>query len=737
MVSSPGLTGFNVSAYAALQAGPAPSSLATDVFARWTAQAQADYVQANGSGTPRAVLIGPDQGRQAVAVLAAAGNAVTLTPTDTAPTDLAAATFGDWPAAVKLDYVEARGVGAPPVVLIGPPDGARILASPDAAGTGVATDTAPADIEKPAAALTADGFGNWPAAAKRHYVLTRGIGDPPAVLVGPADTTRRVATLDAKAQTVGLTKLPDAFGTGPAALAADTFRAWPEAVQVAYVLANGTGEPPKVALQTPGAIATITRFGGGMTGAMLMLANPTPNIYGSDKDLSGAPNADNAELLFPTLNGTPGKTLDDKPSNFTKLPDQLTPKEFGAWHTAIQIEYVRKNLQPSQNGGKAVTIGTSASETVTAFVAAGGTKLYTVDTLQKADIARMPLADQTTLAGLDIFANATTGLRIKLNLTVSKTEVTDLVNAAITNINAMVPGGTPQVFKGNDFMSAANRKIFTDELGLLNQKIASGAIFSKGEITDQIKLITDRFERANCFAKIAETDGRIDRNNTGVRVVLDTEDNGSIRRSYTVFMEQEARLLQIAQSRQSLAGTGKIEGTTQNLDVPNLIYLFQLYANQAGEANIRIQTEEINQVNEVLKMYNIVQSLVSETIKSIAPEKDGKTNNDATDLKYDGDATRQKIQKAAVAVFQNGWGHPVEVLHNIVRGADNVNGKSSSQWSTYANQLSERVTLLNQESQILMNKVNSDTKAKDRNFDLANNALSKMNEIVQKIAGTS
>ncbi|MBE7200828.1 MAG: hypothetical protein INR70_23915, partial [Parafilimonas terrae] len=81
--------------------------------------------------------------------------------------------------------------------------------------------------------------------------------------------------------------------------------------------------------------------------------------------------------------------------------------------------------------------------------------------------------------------------------------------------------------------------------------------------------------------------------------------------------------------------------------------------------------------------------------------------------------------------------HPLEKIYNITRGKDDFGDKTANQWGTYGQQLSDRANTLNQQSQVLMNKYNSDTKAKDRFYDMANTALSKMNDAIQKIANAA
>lgn len=59
---------------------------------------------------------------------------------------------------------------------------------------------------------------------------------------------------------------------------------------------------------------------------------------------------------------------------------------------------------------------------------------------------------------------------------------------------------------------------------------------------------------------------------------------------------------------------------------------------------------------------------------------------------------------------------------------------NTSTWSGYGTRLSDTVTLINQETQIQMNAISTLEKEKNRYFEMGNNALAKLNEIVQSIA---
>ncbi|NIZ11994.1 hypothetical protein [Phaeobacter sp. HF9A] len=89
--------------------------------------------------------------------------------------------------------------------------------------------------------------------------------------------------------------------------------------------------------------------------------------------------------------------------------------------------------------------------------------------------------------------------------------------------------------------------------------------------------------------------------------------------------------------------------------------------------------------------------------------------------------------------------HPLEKLYGVDRPAIDIldwtknTGDGSlalmtkSEWESFSTSLSEAVTILNQNSQIKQNDIDTSTKQKNRHFELGNNALEKMNDILMSI----
>src|SRR5262249_799529 len=118
-------------------------------------------------------------------------------------------------------------------------------------------------------------------------------------------------------------------------------------------------------------------------------------------------------------------------------------------------------------------------------------------------------------------------------------------------------------------------------------------------------------------------------------------------------------------------------------------------------------------------------------------------------------------QMKAISMFEDflgslppvgaGQQHPIEKLQGIHRptGQDmydnfttlnkdhkhdaGLNPFFKTAWDSFATELSDPVTLINQQNQIQMNDINSLQKQKDRHFDLANTAVAKATDIIQSI----
>ncbi|RVU12576.1 hypothetical protein [Methylobacterium oryzihabitans] len=852
----------------------------------WPPQVQTAYIEAHAPATNAAgksypkLVVFQDRSRAVVGWIPAAGRAAevaTVPPEALTATGADLATFAAWPQAAQVAYLLRQTPSGGPVTLAS--SSGTVAASLSGTPPGVAFAGTAVLTRRPAL-LDLTAFSFWTEADKATYLRAWGTGNPKTVAVPAA--TGRPATLmhlDAGGR-VALAPFPTGYDSPPSALSPRIFLGWPSYFRNRYFADHAAGAATLTLGAGSGAVTvskpvTSTAADGLVrivTSAGDSLPIPYHHLIGSEQGLDPNPNKASAETLFSTLDGTPGNTIVDKPpavqAEFGKPPGQLSPAAFNGWHTAIQLEYLRREMTGTP---PRVEIGPAGS-TITAFISESGTKVYVAEMLEKQDIARMSLGDQTTLAQLPAFQEAN-GLGDRLGLIGQKAsvpagqvnargEVQAMIAAALSRINNPRLSKTdPNYSPGGDgLMPDADRQLFRDQINNIGKTFDGMAIFSKTEIDKQIDEVLKRFDRANAFAvNVFRFDSRSDgwpylmdtaRNPSGVvtgtnspiphaanggtpimeviagspgytgtvtigtqvydnpqaafktllsqhtprvpaydsngngsvsltlnppvrmtvkdpdgktfdftlshigfkasksaadnsKMPVSTDDGQKIRNGYDTFIAQEKQLLGIQNARLGLAQDGMFQNRA--LDVPNLVYLFQLYANLAGEAKVRIATEEVEQINALLKTYAVLQAAINRTVGAFNPDpKDQK-------LAYGGEKVGlSEDEKTVGKMFWQGSGydkvpHPIEALLGVPRPAmgwlmdttSDSRRMSSTTWQQYQTTIGDAVSRLNQESQIKMNEINSMTKQKDRNFDLANNALSKMAEIVQKVASAA
>ena len=89
-------------------------------------------------------------------------------------------------------------------------------------------------------------------------------------------------------------------------------------------------------------------------------------------------------------------------------------------------------------------------------------------------------------------------------------------------------------------------------------------------------------------------------------------------------------------------------------------------------------------------------------------------------------------------------GHPMETFYGIDRPVQQFTGENEEDngslallrktvWDSFSTQLNDTVTLLNQRNQLKQNEIESATRQQNRHFDLGNNALKKMNDLLMTI----
>jgi len=657
------------------------------------------------------------------------------------PSTLNPATFATWSYDDQVAYIKLMGTGFPPSVNIGPSDD-PVTFTYDAASQTVLVDTS-----------------TLPATAIESGALT--------------PTTAE-------------------FNTSPDLLDAKTFLTWSKAEQVAYIqkwaAATDTVAPRTIAI---GPAAQSITFGVDLSGNVT-INPPIPYQY-LNGSTSGTPSAvvsASAEALYPTIDGvTHTLPASEAPANFSVNVNTLDDagklaflQDFATWNSSYQLQYIKIY----GTGGDATTkagnvldvkvISPSATEMTAVVSLTDPTKFYIVQALDKDTIAKMSLIDQTKIAGLTAFTDiaASLGLSVAASTTMN----------SLVNTNATVPllssGGTvgfidelKNHIDGTDLSQDA-KDAFDLELRILSEQLANSTIVSAADIQKKASDINDRFTRMLAFWDVVapvphnEAMGKPDATITVYTGVVSQDgDLSGIQHGYQVFLAQEQQIANLANERMQLVRDNGIF-LGKHLDVPMLVYKFQSNYSDSLDAEVTADTEEVNQQNALLKTYAQIQDIINKTLSAFTKADDGSkvlygATDDQTDTGNSVDYTNKlsSSDMHILSMFEDLLGapggnyegsptgqlSPMEKILGISRplfdffrqnpGEDSnydLNSYSQPQWSTYGTRLSETVTLINQNSQIQMNDINSLSKEKDRHFDLANNALSKMADIIENIA---
>ena len=231
---------------------------------------------------------------------------------------------------------------------------------------------------------------------------------------------------------------------------------------------------------------------------------------------------------------------------------------------------------------------------------------------------------------------------------------------------------------------------------------------------------------------------------------------------------------QVAKSQTISTGTA---GVDKSLDLPTLIFFMQFYTNLIKEQQVNASTEMVNQQNQLLNAYSQIQTLVNNA-QSRFNAKEQTEERDLFGNLVDGSQTYTKVYIGSLvdpatnapisqstynvmsmfdSVLSNGNSrnngtnntvlNPIEKLFNIKRptqklfevgndgrgGVYKTTAYTSTAWNSYGTSLSSAVTQINQQTQIMMNNINTLDKEKNQHFDLANNCLTKMNELMASI----
>lgn len=725
---------------------PAPDTLNLTKFMNWSLQDQIAYIEAKGTGvTPKSVNIGPTGSAIAVSYTSPAGPLVFPTPSQLpAPENVGPNDFAVWTRESQVAYIESKGTGTPKAVYLGAvaPNGTKAEIVPNGA------------VQLRVASATGEAF-----------------------------TVRNP----------GRAALASETALAPTALDANVFLSWTEKDRQAYVAAKVTGTPPAVtigsgSLKIYASQASNVSLGAGVIQRTSGDYEPIPyfELSGSASGTPSSVISTSAEWLFPSLDGVSSKLpVEERPAKFyvdvTTANDADKAaflKDFAKWHSAYQLEYLKTHGTNVTVGSQTVkkldiVVGTPAAR-LTAIVSPDDpTKFFIVQSLDKAAIARMTLAEQQAIVAT---GSAFTDIAASLGLS---TPTADNMSAAANKTNGGSLSGSPtapftvseyvdeliyDVYhttagnRGGSTLPTAATDAFNTQLEILKEQIGNSAIVSQADIKKKVDELRDRFNRLFAFYNVKEETGigkAMGNPDTTITVYTNVislqGDLSGINRGYSVFLAQEQRIAELAEGRMQLVRDGGLFNG-KSLDVPYLVYKFQSLYNLSLEAEVVAETEQVNQQNDMLKTYAAIQDIVNRTLSAFPKADDtkkgvlGKTVDETPSLTTD--------EMKLLSMFESNLGtsggrqrHPMEVLNSINRpmqdffNSDTGNNENfdlnqftHTQWSTFGTRLSETVTLINQNSQIQMNDINSLDKERNRHFELANNALAKMADIIANIS---
>lgn len=246
-----------------------------------------------------------------------------------------------------------------------------------------------------------------------------------------------------------------------------------------------------------------------------------------------------------------------------------------------------------------------------------------------------------------------------------------------------------------------------------------------------------------------------------------TTNQTTIQSGYQKIIQAERQTLALQNQMATVASTGTIANTNgignKALDVPNLIFFLQLYTNLIDEQRNIAATEVVNQQNELLNAYSQMQALVNAVQGMFDSTKQteqrdifgNKTTSNSNNVAYSDYTADELLARATngqatmniTSMFDKNLGkqlNPIEKLYGISRpthalyddgqgGTDKSICYTATAWNSFGTSLSSAVTQINQQTQIQMNNIDTLNKEKDQHFNLANNCLSKLTDILAAI----
>ncbi len=470
---------------------------------------------------------------------------------------------------------------------------------------------------------------------------------------------------------------------------------------------------------------------------------PPPQYNGTSNGEASAGNRTIYEKLFPYLDGSSEATRLPSPvdgeGNVLDLQtvalEEITPEFFLGLHSAHQLELLHRF-----EGSFVLGDGDGRLDVL---MAADKRTVLVLQNLSSADLAGLSPADQEAIVEYtskpEIPDEVKEGLALAWNVTIGGTveenrnSATQIIQDAIDDI------------KAND---SSNADDYIAQMELLKSFVDKNALISESNIQAEIDAIVERFTRMHTFEQAITS---FDADYSVGDNTMSLDNNETMRAGLQVFLDEEKRVLEAKNERLAQVSVAGVK------DLASLISVLQLTYEIQREAEVAISTAELEQLNGLLSDHAEMQRLVNDALKDFSTGEDA--NEEQRDILgnesvgqvnlIEDDPNLTNKEKLALAMFESSGvtkAHPLETLYGITRPTQNIMNsradrtevdliaKSQSDWNIFQTQISDAVTLVNQQAQILSNDVSTFNQEQNRHFEMANTALKRMMDMINSIA---
>lgn len=377
----------------------------------------------------------------------------------------------------------------------------------------------------------------------------------------------------------------------------------------------------------------------------------------------------------------------------------VTLEDFLLAQTAHQLEFL------AAVGGE-VTFG-AGEDAITFISSTDGTKVININALSVGAVSGLSKADQAKVAATDAWAAVADALGLIPNSTVSAAAAAGVASGVV----AAVRDDIDLLTFGTEF--EADRQVFLDELANMEARIAAGEIFDLDQIATQASEIKTRAERAAGFS-------------VGVQDAVDNSglDAQSLRQAYDAFIREENRILHADNRTLQLVRLAELGVPT--LDLPQLIIELQTLFEDIANAEREILTEDTRQHNALLRDFAEMIARLGDTVSAINPAE-AENRGFFVGLQTDRVGDMFTLPDRPL--------HPVEILNGLTdRPQFNRDIElRRDQWENIKNQLTDRVTTLNQNSQLRQNEINQKSSQANRHFEIVSDTIRRLFDLLQTI----